>query len=86
MNKKAKFILRNEKHKKIIIKSKYLWKPEGPEENHMTKYYITKLVDLVLDGIDTPTPIPEKKPRTSLPNWQAKCVKIADPNEKHFTA
>ena len=50
MNKKAKFIHRNEKHKKIIIQSKYLWKPEGPEENHMTKYYITKLVDLVLDA------------------------------------
>ena len=34
MNKKAKFIHRNEKHKKIIIQSEYLWKPEGPEENH----------------------------------------------------
>ena len=82
MDKKAKFIQR--KNYKKLLQNKYLWKPEGPEENHMTKYYITKLVDLVLDANWTQNP--RKKPHTSLPNWQAKCVKIATPNEKHFTA
>ena len=48
MNKKIKVY--SKKKYKTLLQNKLLWKPECLEENHLTKYYITKLVDLVLDA------------------------------------